>query len=270
MKRILDSGGVHRVAAIGLFALAAALLLSSTSQAASARFADSRWGFDPTTTSTLPGKTMDETNPLLAAGDPTVPPRPGDPVLDIGLSGSTDLCILFESSVCRPDIAGVTGPYAVLMSLTVSVLNPSAVDGPFVVLLTGMDDAYDASEVTIALDPTVPSDLDTSGVNFDFTGFTPFVTIRDETYDHAGSEFIYQYIGWDVSDGDTVTFRYDVSVAPGPRAPVALTANAVDLTVVPEPGTALLMALGLAGLAASGRPGRAARPVDGPAGIPRG
>ena len=64
---------------------------------------------------------------------------------------------------------------------------------------------------------------------------------------------IYNYVAFaNVNVGDVITLRYEVTTGRGDRLfRPELMLNATN--VVPEPGTALLMGLGLAGLAAGGR-----------------
>ena len=72
-----------------------------------------------------------------------------------------------------------------------------------------------------------------------------------DTYSHLVYNSAYDYIGWNTSLGDRISFQYNVLTAPGTRGTPQLMANAT--AVVPEPGAALLMGLGLAGLASVNR-----------------
>ena len=116
--------------------------------------------------------------------------------------------------------------------------------------------------MAIELNPAVPAGLNTSAVP-DFVwngGFTAFVHVRDL---YAAPASIYDYIGWTVEDGATLTFRYDVLTSLKGNAYPKFTANAVPV-VVPEPGAALLLGLGLAGLGCrvNGSGGRGGRSGD--------
>jgi hypothetical protein len=110
---------------------------------------------------------------------------------------------------------------------------------------------YGPDDVAIPLDASAPARLDTAAVpGFRWTGqLTPFVRVRDLS---AAPGAVYDYIGWTFEDGATVTFRYDVPGGLAGNGYPQFTANAVPL-VVPEPGVALLLALGLAGLATGAR-----------------
>jgi hypothetical protein len=237
----------------GLWALLVAtfFLMAGQASATPANFASGGWGFDPAGLGGLPETSIDGEEPFLAAGDPRVFSN-----LDVGLIGSAEgeICFLASgANVCQVNANSMTGAYSALVTLQVSVLNPAALDGPFTLLLTGLGGSYDPSQVSIELNPTAPAGLDTSAVMgfvFDGTFSDDFVHIEDLTNEGMGD--VYDYIGWTVVDGGSVTFRYDVSVAPNGQGSPALFANAIP-TVVPEPGTALLMGLGLAGLASAGR-----------------
>ena len=154
--------------------------------------------------------------------------------------------------MCQADASNVNAPFSALVTLEVTVLDTATLSGPFTLFLNSLiKTGYDASDVTIDLNPTAPAGLDTMAVpGFVFTGsFTPFVHLEFTSV--GGSVALFDYIGWTVADGDFVTFRYDVDRAPvGGMAP-QLTANAAPV-VVPEPTSAVLMALGLAGLAVGG------------------
>ena len=262
MKRSRSSVHVRGMLCGAMIVAAILLLAVGPASATPASFTSSGWGFEPTSLVGLPTGSIGEEDPFLLAGAPGT-----DPNLDVVLSGSTDLCVLAAgSSVCQLTPSGLTGAYSALVTLQVSVLNTAMLPGPFTLLLTGLGNTdYDPSEVSVELDPMVDPSLDTSAVpNFVYGGaFTPFVHIRDLAAAQS-HEIIYDYIGWTVEDGDSVTFRYDVSVGPNGRQAPVFTLNATPIIVpVPEPGTALLMGLGLAGLSfsgarrAAGRTGRA-------------
>ena len=222
--------------ATGLFMTAAPAL------ATPANF-DPFYGFESAGLEGLPSFNFDSTS-FLGAGE-----AGGSPV-DVELRGSTDVCILFGDSTCRADTAGITGAYSVIVSIEVSGINTELIGGEdFTLFLSGVTGAYAPGEVQIELNPVVLVGLDTSAVpGFEFDG-------SFDTYSHlvytSGSGSTYDYIGWNTRLGDRISFQYDVLTAPGSRGTPQLTANAT--AVVPEPGTALLMGLGLAGLASVNR-----------------
>lgn len=228
------------------FALLVGLILGAGPALALPANFDPVFGFDDANLGGLPTLTIGVEDPFLGAGDVT------GGSFDVDLVGSTDVCILFNDEVCRSSTLGITGGYSVIMTLTVSAVNTNDIQGPFTLFLSGLaGTSYAASEVAVELDPTVPTALNTTAVpNFVWNGsFTPLVRVNDV----ADAPTIYDYVGWSVAGvNDSVTFRYDVSSAPGTRGTPQLMANATT-AVVPEPGTALLMGLGLAGLAAAGR-----------------
>ncbi len=243
MKRGRGQGRSPRAAAIAILLVA----IAGPAAATPAVFSSGGWGFEATGLAGLPTAAIDGSVPLLAAGTPGSAPS-----LDVALVGSTDVCVLTPgSSTCRGANPAPTGPFSVLVSFTVDVLS-EALDGPFTLLLTSLVDTlgYSPAEVAIELDPTIPASLDTSAVpGFVFDGsFDPFVRVRDD-YDPPTT--IYDYVGWTVQQGTRVVFRYDVLTRLRGSSYPQFTANAVPL-VVPEPGTAGLFGLGLAGLALAG------------------
>ena len=222
--------------ATGLFMTAAPAL------ATPANFAPA-FGFESAGLEGLGGFAFDSTTPFLTAGETN------GATLDVELSGSTNVCILFGDSTCRANTAGITGAYSVLVSVEVSAVNAQSIDGAFTLFLSGLTGAYAPGEVQVELNPVVPVGLDTSAVpGFAFDG-------SFDTYSHlvytSGSGSTFDYIGWNTTFGDRISFQYDVLTAPGTRGTPQLMANAT--AVVPEPGTALLMGLGLAGLASVNR-----------------
>lgn len=238
-----------RTAAVRLALLIGLVLGAGPGLALPANF-DPIFGFDDANLGGLETLTIGVGDPFLGVGEATA----GS--FDVDVTGSTDVCILFNDETCRASTLGVNGPYSVITTLTVSAVNSSEIQGPFTLFLSGLaGTAYGSNEVAVELDPTVPAALDTSGVpNFVWNGsFTPLVRVND-VFD---SPNVYDYVGWTVSGvGDSVTFRYDVSSSPGSRGVPGLFANATT-NVVPEPGSTLLMGLGLAGLAVAGRRGEA-------------
>jgi hypothetical protein len=189
--------------------------------------------------------------PFLLAGAPGTAPA-----LAVELLGSQDICILAAGgNVCQTDASGITGDFSALVTLEINVVDPATLSGPFTLFLNSLtsDPAYDLGNVSIELTPFAPEGLDASAVpvfeNYFDGSFDPFVHVQFTTT--GGSTVLADYVGWTVEDGDIVTFRYDVVGGPVGGFTPQLTANAVPI-VVPEPGTALLMALGLAGLSFAG------------------
>lgn len=211
----------------------------------------------------LPSASIDLSTPLLSAGDVATGAS-----FDVDFTGSAagEVCILAGSSpgACQADLFNVTGAYSALVTLDISAINSGLVSGPFTLVISQLalvspnGDVFSPSEVSIALDPTAPTSLDTSAVpGFVFDGtFTPFVRIEDVAC--MNSDGTCSYLGWTIdapggsSIGQTVTFRYDVSTPPAGRDTPQLLFNAVPV-LVPEPGTALLVGLGLIGLSARER-----------------
>ena len=262
MRRI-DSMGRQAIrwGAMTALTMAALVLAVVPAAAVPANFDSTGVGFIPTTELlALPSATIDATVPLLTAGD-----SGGSGSFEVDFTGSSpgDVCILADSrpGVCQADLSAVSTAYSAIVTLEISALNTTEISGPFTLVLTMLtlnnsenNDVYTADEVSIALDPTSPMPLDTTAVpGFNFDGsFDSMVRIEDEACSNAGVNC--SYLGWSVSGvGDTATFRFDMSMAPNGRDTPKLLFNAVPI-VVPEPGTALLMALGLAGLSFAGRP----------------
>lgn len=253
MRRISWMGMMCSMASCLMTAVLLLFVLFAVGPASAtpANFDESGFGFEAAGLGGLPVGQIDPMTPFLLAGAPGTAP-----VLDVELLGSQDICILATGgNLCQTDVSGITGDFSALVTLEINVVDPATLSGPFTLFLNSLtsDPAYDLGNVSIELNPFAPEGLDASAVpvfesNFDGS-FDPFVHVQFTTT--GGSTVLADYVGWTVEDGDIVTFRYDVVGGPvGGFAP-QLTANAVPI-VVPEPETALLMALGLAGLSFAG------------------
>ena len=252
------------------FLLFATTLIAGSATALPASF-DPTFGFVETNLDTIAGPlTMNGESVFAQAGRAGSLPGGLDPAVVIG-SPTDDICILAASdNVCRPALSGVdnggqaydiTGPFSVIVSAEIMAADPATFGGePFSIFVSGIappsstTEAWGIDEVQVELQPTVPPGLDTSEVpNFPFPGSFPALThIRDTTLEEQFG-VIYNYVAFaNVNVGDVITLRYEVTTGRGDRLfRPELMLNATN--VVPEPGTALLMGLGLAGLAAGGR-----------------
>lgn len=244
-RRVGKAGWAFEGSLLAACLWAALIAAPAIGRATPANFASGGWGFAAGGLAGLPTVSIDETTPFLDAG---APGSAAGPMVD--LIGSTDICVLASgSNVCRAADPALAGAFSVLVSIRIDDVD-GLFDGPFTLLLTSLvgGRGYAPSDVAIELNPSVPASLDTSAVpGFVWNGgFSPFVRVRDFSDAPAN---VYDYIGWTVTDGSVVTFRYDVlSGLRGGFYP-QLTANAVAPVVVPEPGTALLFGLGLTLLA---------------------
>ncbi len=250
-----DSVSARRIASRVAAVIGAGLLLAgSPAWATSAHFDEVLgFGFEASGLG-VPDRTIDGEVDFFGATD----------VLEL----TTHICFLVPSdgATCQPNFSqGQTGDFSILQSLTIdAAIDPEFSSGSFTLLLTdlGAVPAYSKGDVSIDLNPTAIAGLDTDavpGFSLDGTsasGFDPFVVVRDETFSPGT---IYHYVGWNVMVGETVTFKVDVAADPifgsqggNPMLLANLIPN-VSPIVTPEPRTALLMGLGLAGLALSAR-----------------
>jgi hypothetical protein len=228
--------------AVGALMSTAVFLAVGSASAMTATFRSDGIGFNSEGLEDLPvGPITDPVADFLKAGAPGT-----DPNLVVELIGSQDICVLpAGGNVCQENVGGLTGPFLAIVTVEVNVLDTSVLDGSFTLFLNSLVPNGYGGMVSIVLDPVAPPGLVTSGVgDFVFDGtFDPFVHLEFT----AGNTVLADYIGWTVQDGDLITFLYAVDVAPvGGFAP-QFSANATT-QIVPEPNTALLMGLGLAGL----------------------
>ena len=93
----------------------------------------SGFGFDDTNLGGLPSWSFDLSDGFLAVGEA------GTGGLDVEVTGSTDVCILFGDETCRATTQGITGPYSVLVTLSVSTVAEALFNpGPFSLFLSGV------------------------------------------------------------------------------------------------------------------------------------
>jgi len=160
-----------------------------------------------------------------------------------------------EGSTTPEDELPAGVPYTSVVTLTMGPLpdNPDTGAEPqdeILFLIMGVSDDQTATpphpiytEAQIAFVTVHPTD-------------TPF---DEAVYDPRAEGTAFYYLGFVLSAGETVTFRYDVTEQADGGTPVFFTKATYDYAQVPEPKTALLMGLGLAGLAYSGSPSRGRR-----------
>ncbi len=218
------------------------------------------FGFEPAGLGGLPEITIDRNDPFETAADELAPGGP----YAVELSGTGALCILASGeSTCRSNAVGIVNPYSVIMSFQVSAVNTESIDDEFVLVVTNFFDPtglgqYDENDLDVELTPMAPAGLETSAVAgflFDgsFDAFTHVVDI-DSTPPASpppGYQARYDYIGWRLTMADVgdrvISLRYEVRDPAANGAIPGIMMNAVP--IIPEPGTALLLGLGLAGLA---------------------
>jgi len=149
------------------------------------------------------------------------------------------------STTCQANLpaAGVT-PYSLAVTYTITALNVAQnASGVLLVIESlGLPMGYSIPDAGIAV----------AGAPIGAQTFDPLSGIEDNAF---GPGFEYYYLGWLVTSvGETFTLRIDVADQLASGNPFPVTSSAPIFNVVPEPGTALLLGLGLAGLAAAGRP----------------
>ena len=236
------------------FGLAAFFFLAVAPAGASpARFTSTGDGFVASDVAGLPTIVFDDAEaPFLMAGEAGVTPN-----LDVEFTGSGGAveCILpTGSNVCQATTFGLDStPFSILQSWTITSVNSPAIEDQFTLFITILGATYQPGEVVVELNPLVPLGLDTSAVpGFVWNEtFDPFVHVEDVSF-QSSFGVTYDFLGWTVREGDTITFRVDVLTGANGRGAPSFLVGAIPL-VVPEPGTAMLFGLGLAGLVVGGR-----------------
>ena len=160
-----------------------------------------------------------------------------------GVDYDLSQCLLLGGAgACDDTLSAGSDPYTAVVTLTLTSVSQAIPEQGILLFLSGLANTadappYDEDNVGVVLDPGPIA-------GYDFA-FTPFETI---TWTSGSSGTTYYYLGFRMFQiGDSVTLRYDVSSQLVGGTPVIET-NA-SYTFVPEPSTAVLMALGLAGLA---------------------
>lgn len=248
MKR-LNSVRTRRVSSLATVLFGALALLAALPGGANAASFAPNFGFDPATLGPV-DLMLDSSTVLLDANDLAAPGN-----TDVQIDGSFDLCILIGSSTkCDSSIfVGEPAPVSFIVTLTVAKINdPALASSPFTLILRDLNPApgYARTDVTVDDSYAAIPNFNPNGFDFDpnngINGFDPFRVIEHEV---APGDIRY-YLGWTVILGDSVTFKFDLEDG---SIRNNLPGFLFSATAVPEPGTALLIGLGLVGLSVAGR-----------------
>lgn len=248
MKR-LNSVRTRRVSSLAAVLFGSIALLAALPGGAIAASFAPNFGFDPATLDPV-DLMLDSSTVLLDANDLSAPGN-----TDEQIDGSLDLCILIGSSTtCDSSIfVGELAPVSFIVTLTVAKINnPAVASLPFTLILRDLNPApgYPRTAVTVDDSYAAIPNFDPNGFDFDpnngINGFDPFTVIEHEV---APGDIRY-YLGWTVILGDSVTFKFDLEDG---SIQNNLPGFLFSATAVPEPGTALLIGLGLVGLSVAGR-----------------
>lgn len=254
-----------RAIGYGSFVVASILVAAAPAIAVQANFDSTGNGFiQSIDVMALPTAMIDISTDMFGAGDTS----DGGP-FTVGFTGSSegDVCILASTmpGVCQTNLSQVSTPYSMLVTLDITAIDTTKIDGPFTLVLSQLQfvsdnanmDEYTSDEVALYLNPVAPAMLNIGQSTFDGS-FDPIVRIVDQACSSSGGDC--NYLGWTIVGlDDKLTLQIDMLTAPNGRSTPTLLFNAIPV-VVPEAGTALLLALGLAGLSFGGRRiGRAPR-----------
>lgn len=262
MKR-LDLKRTRRISSMAavlvgavLVAIGAPMLAGAASFDETIRPDGTQRGFDPMTLS-APDLVIDGRAGILPARDEL-----GIGGSDALFTGSTNVCILIGASeTCLSDplepLDMQPAPVTFLVTLQITSVSAALGSDPFTLLLRNLDGTagYDRSYVTVDTNyDEIPGLVIPPSTGFIFdpgngmNGFDPAIVVQNNI--DVGD--IRYYLGWTVSLGDSVTFRYDLEQGEIMGFTPSFVWSATPF-VVPEPGTALLIGLGLGGLSVAGR-----------------
>jgi len=194
-------------------------------------------GFDTTWSS--PELALDESPGFLTAGS-------GGGSWDV--TYDLDQCLLLNGvGECQAQLPAGTTPYTSIVTLTLTGIGGGVEqeNEELLIMLMGMRSVpanYALADVAVLLD-TEP-------------GETPLIPVVWNAY---GGSDNYQYLGFILEVGQSAIFRYTVEGQLEGGTPVFITNATYDFTPVPEPGSALLLAVGLGGFALRRRHARSRR-----------